>query len=161
MTASQYHLGASVRGIRVTNSVTNWLGNRGQCRAIVTNSVTKLRAIQGHEITTFGEARQWRGTEGNASLGLITQRSKVQILPPQPTHSKLVRFNFFLSKNQHKFDADPLSHSFFRNQIGDSSLGLASVCGKHKLFVVKQIPAGRSQMSPILSPKLIFPTARS
>ena len=46
----------------VTNSVTNRLGNEGQCRATVTNSVTKLRAIQGNEITTFGESR---ATEGN------------------------------------------------------------------------------------------------
>ena len=46
----------------VTNSVTNPLGNRGQCRATVTNSVTKLRAIQGNEITTFGA---WRATQGN------------------------------------------------------------------------------------------------
>ena len=27
---------------------------RGQCRATVTNSVTKLRGIQGNEITTSG-----------------------------------------------------------------------------------------------------------
>ena len=45
----------------VTNSVTNPLGNRGQCRATVTNSVTKLRAIQGNEITTFGESRAMEG----------------------------------------------------------------------------------------------------
>ena len=45
----------------VTNSVTNPLGNPGQCRATVTNSVTKLRAIQGNEITTFGESRAMEG----------------------------------------------------------------------------------------------------
>jgi hypothetical protein len=45
----------------VTNSVTNPVGNRGQCRATVTNSVTKLRAIQGNEITTFGEPRAMEG----------------------------------------------------------------------------------------------------
>ena len=45
----------------VTNSVTNPLGKRGQCRATVTNFVTKLRAIQGNEITTFGEARAMEG----------------------------------------------------------------------------------------------------
>jgi len=45
----------------VTNSVTNPLGNRGQCRATVTNSVTKLRAIQGNEITTSGESRAMEG----------------------------------------------------------------------------------------------------
>src|SRR5260370_6752607 len=32
----------------------------------------------------LGKRGQWRGTEGNLSFGLITQRSKVQILPPQP-----------------------------------------------------------------------------
>ena len=38
----------------------------------------------------LGNPGQWRGTEGNLSFGLITQRSKVQILPPQPTHSSVV-----------------------------------------------------------------------
>ena len=45
----------------VTNTVTKTLGNPGQSRATVTNSVTKLRAIQGNEITTFGEARAMEG----------------------------------------------------------------------------------------------------
>ena len=45
----------------VTNSVTNRMGNRGQSRATVTNFVTKLRAIQGNEITTFGESRAMEG----------------------------------------------------------------------------------------------------
>jgi hypothetical protein len=45
----------------VTNSVTNRMGNRGQSRATVTNFVTKLRAIQGNEITTSGEARAMEG----------------------------------------------------------------------------------------------------
>lgn len=45
----------------VTNSVTNRLGNQGQSRATVTNIVTKLRAIQGNEITTFGESRAMEG----------------------------------------------------------------------------------------------------
>ena len=62
MIASQHLPGASVRGIPVTNSVTNRLGNRGQCRATVTNFVTKLGAIQGNEITILGEPR---AVEGN------------------------------------------------------------------------------------------------
>ena len=45
----------------VTNSVTNRLGNPGQCRETVTNFVTKLRAIQGNEITTLGESRAMEG----------------------------------------------------------------------------------------------------
>ena len=45
----------------VTNSVTNPLGTRGQCKATVTNFVTKLRAIQDNEITTFGESRAMAG----------------------------------------------------------------------------------------------------
>ena len=32
----------------------------------------------------LGNPGQWRGTEGNLSFGLITQRSVVQIHPPQP-----------------------------------------------------------------------------
>jgi hypothetical protein len=49
------------QGNLVTNSVTNLLGNQGQSRATVTNFVTKLRAIQGNEITTFGESRSMEG----------------------------------------------------------------------------------------------------
>ena len=73
----------------VTNSVTNPLGNPGQCRATVTNSVTKLRAIQGNEITTFGDLGQWRGTEGNGSFGLITQRSEFKSFLRNQTSSLL------------------------------------------------------------------------
>jgi hypothetical protein len=47
------------------------MGNLGELRATVTNTVTKLR-----------------GTEVNVSGGLITQRSQVQILPPQQTETK-------------------------------------------------------------------------
>ena len=53
----------------VTNSVTNPLGKPGQCRATVTNSVTKVRAIQGNEITTFG-ASEGNGGELRATLVL-------------------------------------------------------------------------------------------
>jgi hypothetical protein len=54
--------GRSLQAVnRVTNSVTNWLGSRGQCRPTVTNFVTKLRATQGNEITTFGEKRAMEG----------------------------------------------------------------------------------------------------
>jgi hypothetical protein len=52
---------ANHRAKVVTNSVTNRLGNGGQCRATVTNFVTKLRAIQGNEITTSGETRAMEG----------------------------------------------------------------------------------------------------
>ena len=45
----------------VTNSVTNRMGNQGQSRATVTKFVTKLRAIQGNEITTSGESRAMEG----------------------------------------------------------------------------------------------------
>jgi hypothetical protein len=38
--------------------------------------------------TSSGNSGQFRGTEGNVSGGLITQRSQVQILPPQPTEAK-------------------------------------------------------------------------
>src|SRR6266481_3430599 len=39
----------------------------------------------------LGNSGQWRGTEGNVSFGLITQRSVVQIHPPQPTYDRLHR----------------------------------------------------------------------
>ncbi len=62
MAASQHLSGLNGATKLVTNSVTNPLGIQGQCGATVTNSVTKLRAIQGNEITTFGE---FRAMEGN------------------------------------------------------------------------------------------------
>ena len=59
---ASHHPGRSFAALNsVTNSVTNRMGNRGQCRATVTNFVTKLRAIQGNEITTFGESRAMEG----------------------------------------------------------------------------------------------------
>ena len=76
MKASLHLPSSSIRRISVTNSVTNRLGNRGQSRA--------MKSLH------WGKPGQRRGTEGNLSFGLITQRSKVQILPPQPIHSTAV-----------------------------------------------------------------------
>jgi hypothetical protein len=39
------------------------------------------------ESRSLGHPGQPRATEGNQTIGLITQRSHVQIMPPQPTHS--------------------------------------------------------------------------
>jgi hypothetical protein len=61
MMASLHSLVSNPEAKFVTKSVTNVLGNRGQCRATVTNFVTKLRAIQGNEITYFGESRAMEG----------------------------------------------------------------------------------------------------
>ena len=61
MIASLHLVRSNAQGKLVTNSVTNRMGNRGQSRATVTNFVTKLRAIQGNEITTSGEARAMEG----------------------------------------------------------------------------------------------------
>ena len=61
MKASLHSGGSAFISNYVTNSVTNRLGNRGQCRATVTNFVTKLRATQGNEITTFGQSRAMEG----------------------------------------------------------------------------------------------------
>ena len=61
MKASSHRFGPNAQGRLVTNCVTNPMGNRGQCRATVTNSVTKLRATQGNEITTFGQSRAMEG----------------------------------------------------------------------------------------------------
>jgi hypothetical protein len=61
MKASLHRPNTASRRISVTNSVTNRLGNPGQSRATVTNFVTKLRAIQGNEITTVGESRAMEG----------------------------------------------------------------------------------------------------
>jgi hypothetical protein len=61
MKASLHWLWPNTQGKLVTNCVTNPMGNRGQCRATVTDFVTKLRAIQGNEITTFGKSRAMEG----------------------------------------------------------------------------------------------------
>ena len=65
MKASLHRLNVNTQGRLVTNCVTNPMGNRGQSRATVTNSVTKLRATQGNEITTFGETRAMEGFVAN------------------------------------------------------------------------------------------------
>jgi len=61
MIASFHFVGSDGDAKLVTNSVTNPVGNLGHLRATVTNSVTKLRAIQGNEITTLGESRAMEG----------------------------------------------------------------------------------------------------
>lgn len=86
---SQLHTGWELTitaAITVTKCVTNSRGKPGQWRDAVTNLVTNLRAIQG-KLTIVGNKEKRRATQGNGKLGLITQRSKVQILPPQPTDS--------------------------------------------------------------------------
>jgi len=70
----------------------------------------------------LGNPGQWRGTEGNVSFGLITQRSKVQILPPQP---KL--FGLYVPQNQ--------------RQSGQSSSSLGSVfLPRFRGFATKLLP---------------------
>ena len=64
MEASLHRLRPNTHGELVTNCVTNPMGNRGQCRATVTNFVTKLRATQGNEITSYGESRAMEGNGG-------------------------------------------------------------------------------------------------
>jgi hypothetical protein len=61
MKASLHCLWHNTQGELVTNTVTNRPDNQGQSRATVTNFVTKLRATQGNEITTFGESRAMEG----------------------------------------------------------------------------------------------------
>jgi hypothetical protein len=61
MKASLHRLMPNTEAKFVTKPVTNGQGNRGQCRTTVTNSVTKLRAIQGNEITYFGKSRAMEG----------------------------------------------------------------------------------------------------
>ena len=97
---ASYHLpGASGRAISVTNSVTNRLGNRGHSRAM--------------KSLLLGNPGQWRGTEGNLSFGL---RSKVQILPPQPTHSTIVNF-IILQKTRTALIRSRVRYLFFRIRL--------------------------------------------
>src|ERR1017187_2855290 len=82
MIASQHLSGANVIPIPLSNSLTNKLGKRGQCRATVTNFVNKLRATQGNEITTFGESGAMEGNCGQ--LKFWAHNPKVEGSNPSP-----------------------------------------------------------------------------
>src|SRR5260370_24630906 len=91
----------------------------------------------------LGKRGQWKGTEGNVSFGLITQRSKVQILPPQPIHSKSVSFVFLLPKTSTHLIQLLVSHSFF-------DIGLMTTrCVRQKYRRQAQIV--RFELDPIVS----------
>lgn len=73
----------------VTKIVTNSKGNSGQSRGTCHQNCHQTEGTPGQPraigSTTSGHQGQRRATEGNSMFGLITQRSKVQIFPPQPT----------------------------------------------------------------------------
>src|ERR1017187_7480830 len=65
----------------------------------------------------LGNPGQWRATEGNLSFGLITQRSKVQILPPQPNPLNNLQ-------ESNTFPTGPLRH-LLRHSARDSVSGVS------------------------------------
>ncbi len=91
MTAGLYEIGAKLKLKIVTNFVTNLLGNPGHSRANCHQFCYQTEGTSGHsramESSLLGRGGKRRASQGNALLGLITQRSKVQILPPQPIKS--------------------------------------------------------------------------
>ena len=133
MIARLYEIGAKLRARIVTNSVTNLMGNRGQSRANCHQFCYQTEGTSGHsramESSLLGNGGKRRAIQGNASLGLITQRSKVQILPPQPTDytAVILKTPFNLT-----FQRSPKSLKL-NDRIGDSSLGspLAAIINAH------------------------------
>ena len=74
----------------VTKSVTNcphkmafFIG----CNQVCNQTEGTLGHSGAIESKISGYRGQAGATQGNRTIGLITQRSQVQILPPQPTHS--------------------------------------------------------------------------
>ncbi len=56
-------------------------------------------------------------------MWLITQRSKVQIIPPQPTDSTATYSWFRLHDNRHNFKIESRKSLIRNSHIGDSLLG--------------------------------------
>ena len=71
----------------VTKCVTNVLANEGKAGALSLILSPKGGQVRAVKSTPLGNLAKAGVIEGNVLFGLITQRSKVQILPPQVTHS--------------------------------------------------------------------------
>lgn len=76
----------------VTKIVTNSKGNSGQSRGKCHQNCHQTEGTPGQRramgSTTSGHGGERGATQGNFMFGLITQRSHVQIMPPQPINSK-------------------------------------------------------------------------
>ena len=70
-----------------------------------------------------GNIEKRGATQGNGKLGLITQRSKVQILPPQPTDSSATYIHFILRENRRYSRLGSRKSLIASDQFGDSTLG--------------------------------------
>ncbi len=60
----------------------------------------------------LGNSGERTATAGKVLIGLITQRSKVQILPPQPTDSIILILAFVMLETATNFRTDFVSNSF-------------------------------------------------
>ena len=93
----------------VTKIVTKSAGNPGQSGAQCHQNCHQTEGTPGQcratGSTTSGYEGQWRATRGNFKFGLITQRSHVQIMPPQPIDSMRLSCVFSASKNVTNFGA--------------------------------------------------------
>jgi hypothetical protein len=91
MNASLYSLNEQCDANNVTKIVTKNQGNPGQSRGNCHQNCNQTEGTLGQHraigSTTSGHRGPGRVIRGNPTFGLITQRSQVQILPPQPTHS--------------------------------------------------------------------------
>ena len=74
-------------GHTVTKSVTNVVVNEGNAGALSLILLPKRGQVRAIKSKALGNSADPRGIEGHVLIGLITQRSKVQILPPQPSGS--------------------------------------------------------------------------
>ena len=121
MIASLYKIRAELRAEIVTNFVTNLSGNRGQSGANCHQFCYQTEGTPGHsramESSLLGNGGERRETQGNASLGLITQRSKVQILPPQLIGKNRLKTDFGSSLSSPYLTRPPVSCSFIRSRM--------------------------------------------
>ncbi len=74
----------------VTKNVTNWRGKSSffsECNQSCNQTEGTPGQRRAIGSTISGHRGQCRAIQGNQTFGLITQRSHVQIMPPQPTLS--------------------------------------------------------------------------
>ena len=101
----------------VTKCVTNVLANEGKAGALSLILSPKGGQVRAIKSTALGNSANAGAIKGNVLFGLITQRSKVQILPPQPTDSREVIYDFRTSRSGATCDSLLVTHSFVRAEL--------------------------------------------
>src|SRR4051812_46837373 len=87
-------------GRTVTKCATNLPANQGNPGALLPILSPKRGQLRASKSTAWGNSEDSGGMEGNVFFGLITQRSKVQILPPQPADFSATYIYSILRENR-------------------------------------------------------------